>query len=308
MPADVSDLSRRQRISYFIADLFLRGLIGLFLLIPYRWRVPMMGWLVSRVVAPVAGLRKRVRDNLKLVQPDLPESEVRRLCIAVPDNAGRKLIELYSPKPFSERAKNWEVTGPGLAALTEAHAQGKPIIMISGHFGNYDAVRACLRHRGIEMGAIYRRMANPYFNEHYARMMEAVGKPMFVQGRRGMIEMVRHLKSGGVIAIAADLHAHGGIEIDYFGKPAVTSTVPAELALKHKAPLIPLYGLRKPNGLDFEIIVHEPIPPTDPKTMTQAFNHDLEALVREHMDQWFWVHRRWKPWYGLGVQPEDMPD
>ena len=99
----------------------------------------------------------------------------------------------------------------------------------------------------------------------------------------------------------------GGVEIDFFGKPAVTSTVPAELALKHNAPLIPVYGLRKPNGLDFEIIVHEPIPPTDPKTMTQAFNHDLEALVRQHMEQWFWVHRRWKPWFDLGVQPEDMP-
>ncbi|PJE34571.1 lauroyl acyltransferase [Pseudooceanicola lipolyticus] len=307
MPAEVSELSRRQRIGYFLADLFLRGLIGLVLLIPYRWRVPMMGWLVAQVVAPVAGLRKRVRANLKLVQPDLSEPEIRRLCRAVPDNAGRKLIELYSPRAFAERAKGWQIGGPGLAALTEAHAAGRPVIVISGHFGNYDAARASLRHRGIEMGSIYRRMANPYFNAHYTRMMEAVGKPMFMQGRRGMIEMVRHLRAGGIIAIAADLHAHGGVEIDFFGKPAVTSTVPAELALKHNAPLIPVYGLRKPNGLDFEIIVHEPIPPTDPKTMTQAFNHDLEALVRQHMEQWFWVHRRWKPWFDLGVQPEDMP-
>jgi KDO2-lipid IV(A) lauroyltransferase len=156
------------------------------------------------------------------------------------------------------------------------------------------------------MGALYRRMANPYFNEHYVKSFEQTGKPMFEQGRRGMMEMVRHLKGGGIIAIVGDLHTHGGKALDFFGLPAVTSTVPAELAIKYGAVMIPVYAIRQPNGLDFVIEMHEPVPHTDPETMTQALNDDLEGVVRQHMDQWFWIHRRWKPWFDVGLQPGDI--
>lgn len=295
MPADISDLSRTARARYFVANLFLRGLIGLFGLIPYRVRVPAMGWLVSRILAPLAGFDRRVRDNLRLARPDLPDAEVRRLCRAVPDNAGRTLIELYAGSQFVERARAAPVSGPGLAALQEARAAGRPVILMTGHFGNYDAARARLISMGYEMGALYRRMANPYFNAHYVRTISAIGTPMFEQGRRGMVEMVRHLKQGGIIAIVGDLHAQGGTPLDFFGTPAVTSTVPAELALKQDAALIPVYAVRQPNGLDFQIVMHEPIAHSDPETMTQAINDGLEDLVRTHMDQWFWIHRRWKP-------------
>ncbi|OWU81509.1 lysophospholipid acyltransferase family protein [Phaeobacter sp. 22II1-1F12B] len=307
MPADISQLSRSARAGYFCSNLVLRALIGLALIIPYRWRVPMMGWLVSRVLAPLAGGRKRIRNNLKLVMPELPKADVERLCREVPDNAGRALIELYSGRPFLERAYAAKVTGPGLAALEEARAEGRPVVFMTGHFGNYDAARAHMIHRGYEIGALYRRMANPYFNEHYVRALSAVGTPMFEQGRRGMIEMVRHLKGGGLIAIVGDLHSHGGVAIDFFGKPAVTSTVPAELALKHNAIMLPVYAIRQENGLDFEIVMHPPIPHTDAKTMTQDLNDGLEALVREHMGQWFWIHRRWKPWFDVGLET-DRPD
>lgn len=302
MPADPSTLSLADRAGYFAANLILRGLIGTIRLIPYRWRVPAMGWVVSRL-APLVGFSKRIRDNLKLARPDLSEAEIRRLCRAVPDNAGRTLIELYSGRPFIERARRAPIRGPGLAALENARAAGRPVILITGHFGNYDVARANLIARGHRMGALYRRMANPYFNAHYVRTISAIGTPMFEQGRRGMIEMVRHLKSGGIIAIVGDLHAHGGLELDFFGEPAVTSIVPAELALKYDAELIPVYAIRKPDGLNFEIVMQPPVPHSDAVTMTQTVNDGLEELVREHMDQWFWIHRRWKP----HVIPEGHP-
>ncbi|MHA6262226.1 lysophospholipid acyltransferase family protein [Arenibacterium sp. CAU 1754] len=295
MPVDPSTLSRSRLAGYFVGNLFLRGLIGCAKLAPYRWRVPAMGWILSRVIAPLVGADKRVRDNLKLTCPDLPEEEVSRLCRAVPNNAGRTLIELYSGRPFLERAWAAPISGPGLSALEQARAARRPVILMTGHFGNYDAARANLIHRGHEMGALYRRMANPYFNAHYVRTISNIGAPMFEQGRRGMMEMVRHLKDGGIIAIVGDLHAHGGKVLNFFRQPAVTSIVPAELALKYDAVMIPVYAIRQPNGLDFEIVMHDPIPHSDAETMTQAINDGLEELVREHMDQWFWIHRRWKP-------------
>jgi KDO2-lipid IV(A) lauroyltransferase len=105
---------------------------------------------------------------------------------------------------------------------------------------------------------------------------------------------VRHLKHGGIIAIVGDLHVQEGIPLNFFGQPAITSTVPAELALKYDAVMIPVYAVRQPNGLDFEIVMHAPIEHSDPVTMTQSVNDDLESLVRSNMDQWFWIHRRWK--------------
>ena len=222
-------------------------------------------------------------------------AEVERLVRAVPDNAGRTLIELYSGASFLARAHAAPLTGPGVAALEAARAAGRPVILLTGHFGNYDSARARLFAMGHGMGSMYRRMANPYFNDHYVRTISSIGKPMFEQGRRGMVEMVRHLKDGGIIALVADLHVHGGRWLTFFGQPALSSVVAAELAMKHGAALIPIYGIRQPNGLDFEVTIHDEIPHTDPETMTQAYNDGLETLVRAHMDQWFWIHRRWKP-------------
>lgn len=303
MPVDPSTLSLGSRAGYFASNLVLRGIIGGLGLVPYRWRIPAMGW-VLRKAAPLVGFHKRIRNNLALVCPDLPQQDVTRLCHEVSDNIGRVVAELYAGAPFLERAWQAPVTGPGLAALEQARAEGRPVILVTGHFGNYDAARANLIHRGFEMGALYRRMANPFFNEHYVRAIEKTGKPMFEQGKRGMMEMVRHLKKGGIIAIVADLHAHGGKNIDFFGEPAVTSLVPAELALKYKAAMIPVYAIRQPNGLDFEIIIQDEIPPTDPITMTTTVSKQLEDLVRLHMGQWFWVHRRWKP-YNPDPNPTD---
>lgn len=295
MPAEFSDLSRSERVKYYVANLFIRGMIGGMRLLPYRWRIPAMGWILSRIVSPVVGSDKRVRANLAHACPDLDAQEVARLCRAVPDNVGRSLMEQYAGKPFRERAAESSIYGPGLEPFLKARDAGQPVLIMTGHFGNYLAARAKLAKLGHEVGALYRRMANPYFNEIHVASMASTGKPMFEQGRRGMVEMVRYLKGGGIVAIVGDLHVQEGRELTFFGQPAMTSTVPAELALKQKALLLPVYAIRQPNGLDFEVVMQAPIEHTDAVTMTQQINDGLEALVREHMDQWFWIHRRWKP-------------
>ncbi|MBY6065842.1 lysophospholipid acyltransferase family protein [Leisingera aquaemixtae] len=293
MPADPSELSALSHARYFGSNLFLRGLLLAAGLVPYRLRVPMMGRLVT-AMGRLAGFDKRVRDNLKLVSPELSDLDPSALYRDVSDNAGRMIAEIYAGKPFHDRAKAAPITGPGLQALEDARAAGRPVLLATAHFGNYDAARAALVARGHEMGALYRRMANPYFNEHYVEAIKKNGEPMFEQGKRGMVELVRHLKKGGIAAIVTDLHAQGGKPIDFFGKPAVTSTVPAELALKFGAALIPVYAVRQDNGLDFEIIMNAEIAPSDPLTMTKALSADLESIVRKHAGQWFWIHRRWK--------------
>ncbi|KIC08301.1 lauroyl acyltransferase [Leisingera sp. ANG-M1] len=293
MPVNPSELSTWSHVKYFGSNLFLRGLLLGMRLFPYRMRVPLMGRLVT-AMGRLAGFDKRVRDNLKLVSPELSGLDAGQLYRDVSDNAGRMIAELYAGEMFYDRARKAPITGPGLDALEKARAEGRPVLLATAHFGNYDAARAALVARGHAMGSLYRRMANPYFNEHYVAAMKANHDLMFEQGKRGMVELVRHLKKGGIAAIVTDLHAQGGELIDFFGKPAVTSTVPAELAMKFGAALIPVYAVRQANGLDFEVVMNAEVPHSDPLTMTKALSADLEAIVRKHTGQWFWIHRRWK--------------
>lgn len=285
---------RRGSRDYAI-NLAIRALIGAAMLVPYRLRVPMAGWLVSRLVAPLAGYDDRVRENLAYTCPELSEAEVKRLMRAVPDNAGRTLIEIYSGAGFTKRFAHAPLTGPGVAALEEAHAAKRPVILVTGHFGNYDAPRAALIAKGFNVGALYREMNNGYFNDHYVAAISKIGTPVFPRGRRGLSGLLKFLRAGNMGGFLIDQYMRDGAALQFFGKPAPTALSAAELALKYDALVVPTYGIRQKNGLDFEVICEAPIPHSTPEQMTQALNDSLEALVRQHMDQWFWIHRRWKP-------------
>ncbi len=272
--------------------LFLPVLLTRFL--PYRWRVPAAGWFASNVLAPLAGYRKRIRENLAHVCPDLPEAEVKRLIRRVPDNVGRNMIELYSPE-FIDHVRPARCIGPGIDALLNAKNEGRAGIIMSAHLGNFNAARVGIMESGITNAAyFYRNMSNRPFNAHYVAAMASVSQPIFEQSRKGMMQMIKHLRGGGTLGILADLNAHDGLPLDFLGKPALTSISGAEMALKYKAPMVPIWGRRLDNGIDFEIIFEEEIPHTDPLTMTREYNRRLEAMVRENMDQWFWIQRRWK--------------
>jgi Kdo2-lipid IVA lauroyltransferase/acyltransferase len=287
---DESEMAGAGRWQATALRLLIEGLLRL----PYRWRVPLCGWFMARVIAPLAGYDRRVRDNLAMVMPDLPQAEVRRLMRAVPRNVGRTLIEIYSGAEFVARATAEPLSGPGIAALDAAHAAGRPVILITGHFGNYDASRAALIARGYRVGALYRPMKNAGFNAHYVAAISGIGTPVFPRGRQGMGRMLRFLKDGGMLGMLIDQHMGHGAPLEFFGHTAMTALSAAELALKYDALVIPTYAVRRDNGLDFDVIVEDPIPHGTPEAMTQALNDSLEALVRRYPDQWFWIHRRWK--------------
>lgn len=282
------------RLDHWLQNLVLRGLIGALLLLPYRWRVPLCGWIFARLIAPLAGYTGRIRDNLARIFPDMPEAEVRRMLRAVPDNVGRTVIELYSGPEFIARAKAAPIHGPGLAALEQARAEGRPVVLVTGHFGNYDASRAALIQRGFPVGGLYRPMTNGFFNTHYVAAISRIGTPLFPRGRQGMAEMIRFLRGGGMLGIVQDQHMNTGVKLKFFGQDAMTALSAAELALKYDALVVPTYATRRENGLDFDILVDAPIPHGTAEAMTQALNDHLEAHVRRHMDQWFWIHKRWK--------------
>ncbi|MDQ7263351.1 lysophospholipid acyltransferase family protein [Paracoccus sp. PS-1] len=271
------------------------ALMGLARILPYERRIPVMGWFFAHVLGPLAGWRRRIRANLAMACPDLPPAEIRRLTRAVPDNAGRSLAETYSGEEFTDRIRASDpLTGPGLPALEQAAAAGRPVILAAAHFGNYDAMRAALAGRGWPVGALYRPMNNEAFNRHYIPALNAISQPMFPRGRAGLAAMLRFLKGGGWLALGFDQFDDHGAELRFFGLPSRTVLTPAELALRYDALILPIAGVRQPDGLSFRVEVGAPVPHGEAAAMMQALNDDLERLVRAHMEQWFWVHRRWK--------------
>ena len=117
---------------------------------------------------------------------------------------------------------------------------------------------------------------------------------MFPTDREGIIALIKHLKAGKVVGIVADVASRKAPKLRFFDQPCHTPLSAAEWSVKYGAKMIPVFGLRRPDGLTFDILVENEIPPGPPEEMMQAYNDVLERVVRDHPEQWFWIHRRWK--------------
>tara|TARA_R110000850_G_scaffold49233_5_gene121632 strand:+ start:3357 stop:4259 length:903 start_codon:yes stop_codon:yes gene_type:complete len=283
-----------RRIGHYLSNALIVGLIRFALFIPYRARLAFVGRFVQHILGPLAGYSRRARDNIQMIWPDLSRARRDQIVSKCLNNVGRSFIENYSAQDFPARMAKNTPTGPGVAALDDAVAKGQPVILVTGHYGNYEATRACLVARGLDIGGLYRDMKNPYFNAHYVKTMEAFGGPVFPQGRRGTAGFVRHLKQGGQLVLLFDQHVFGAPPLDFLGQPANTALSAAELALRYNALLIPFYGIRQPDGVSFEAVLEAPVPHSDAVTMTQSLNDSLAARITADPEQWFWVHRRWR--------------
>lgn len=276
----------------WLADKALRALIGSVMALPYKSRVPMMGGALRRAIGPLAGYQKRAEANLAMIYPDMGVLDRRRIAAEACDNFGRTLIENYSHVDFAKHLTNTQATGDGLDAI--AQDKGRPVVFVTGHYGNHEAPRQVLTRMGFSIGGLYRKMANPYFNAHYAPTMTSWGGPVFEQGGAGTIGFARHIKSGGMGTLLFDVHQDAGETLDFLGAPARTALSAAQIALKFDALLIPYFGTRRDDGLNFDVTLAAPIPHSDAQTMMQAATDHLSKRVHANPAQWFWVHRRWK--------------
>lgn len=248
---------------------------------------------MRRVVAPRTGWRDRALANLTHVWPEMPEDRRRAIANQVADNAGRTMIENYDVPGLLNLMKDAPLQGEGLDEMEKARAEGRPILFLTGHYGNFEAPRAALVARGWRIGGLYRPMSNPYFNAHYAANMHALSDPVFEQGRRGTMGLIKHIRDGGMGVLLFDVYDSAGVPIDFLGKPAPTLTSAADIALRTGALLVPFFGIRRAGG--FDAVFEKPIPHGDPVEMMREATRRLEARIAADPGQWFWIHRRWKP-------------
>ena len=276
------------------STLVFRLMFWLLSFLPYRIRLNFGSSFFSIFISPLFGNSKRINENFSFVMPGLTHQEKKKLIRSINKNIGRTIFELFSPEDFSEFAKKAKITGPGFKKLKSANDLNRPVILVSGHYGNYDVVRAKLRYEKITVGALYKPMQNNYFNKLYLENISKIGQPLFPRGRNGMSDMVKFLKKGNCIAVLFDQVMGRGEPLSFFGKTAYTATSVAKMAMKYDALLIPFFAERKSDGFNFELYFGDPILHSKPEKMTQQLNDLLEQRIRAKMDQWLWTHKRWK--------------
>lgn len=246
--------------------------------------------IVMRWFPPARG---RFDREAKRVFPDMTPRARAQLGQSMGRHMGRTLFELYHDAEFQTQHHKFRFSGPGLEVLKESEAAGKGAIIVSGHFGQWEAVRAVLKMNGIESGAIIRTHKNPHYARRIRAGIEAGGKPILSTGRAGTLALVRHLRSGGIISILLDEKHPEGVRLPFLGLDALTSLSAAELALKYDLPMIPAYGIRVDDGNAVQVIFEAPIKHTDSVKMTRDFNNSLSARILADPDQWYWFLRRW---------------
>lgn len=287
-------LTRRKRFVYAVQYAAIFIFLKTLRLFPFTWRIKLGSKVFGFIVSNFRSFSNRINQNLDLIHPEMSSSERRQFIKNVGRNSGAAILEILNNDDFLKRTECFEISGPGLKHITDSHKNGTGVILVSGHFGSWQAPRIYLKNLGLEVAGVYRPTNNIYYNPIHKKMLEVGGAPMFARGRKGMTEMVKHLRAGGAVGILLDQKVANGEILQFMGENAKTSTAAAALALKYDIPLIPSYGIRRKNSDIIDVIFEEPIPKSDAITMTQQANDSLEEQVKKAPDQWYWLHRRWQ--------------
>jgi phosphopantetheine--protein transferase-like protein len=270
---------------------------------PKQTEVPWFGKLCYYVL-PLR--RKVVLENLRRVFAEsVSESEIRRLAQAYYAHYARFLVDFLRQLFMSEEQRKKWIRVENKESPLRAHTQGKGILLLTGHFGNWEVstvagIRQFPEYRNL-FYFVRRPLRPQWLNDLITRRFQRSGLGSL--SKRGSLDQILELlEQGAIIVYVFDQHARKGegVVVDFLGHPASTFKSLALLAMTTGAPVIPSSSWREPDGshvLRFE----EPLPLIECDDVgeairrnTRAYNAALERMLLRHPEQWIWMHRRWK--------------
>ena len=271
-----------------------------------RTEVPWFGKLLFHLLPYRRAL---VLENLhRVFGATLPAAEIIQLAQAYYAHYLRFLIEFFRLPLMSAKKRKSYIRIENMESPLRAHQQGRGLILLTGHFGNWEVATVAGIAQFPEFKGQFHFVRRPlkpeWLNRFITGRFRRAG--FGTLAKRGSLDaMLTLLEQGAVVVFVFDQHAQrpDGIAVDFFGHPAGTFKSPALIAMSTGAPVIPACSWREPDGthvLRFE----EPVEPVECDDVseairqnTRAYNAALERMLLRHPEQWIWMHRRWKRIY-----------
>lgn len=276
-------------------------------------------WPVLRCAGALVGMgwyalhrthRKTVQRNIAFAFPQWDNARVHQTARKVFRRFGLILLENVQVAVMTCDEIFGRCRLVGSQNLIDALALDKGVFMVTAHLGNWEVglqLVTCYFNRPF-LG-VAKKFKNKYLDRWINRMRTRHGSPVvYKKGARA--SMSRALRQGEITGVAIDIsRQEDGIDVEFFGYKTTATPAAAMIALRHKCPLVPVTCLREPDG-KIVVIIDKPLEiertknlREDLRTITQALTDQVEATIREHPEQWWWLQKRWKDYYP-GLYPE----
>ena len=250
---------------------------------------------IFELVAPAFKSKKIIDKNLSIFASEVPNIDKNQIISEMWKNYGMTFIEYMFLNTFRKNSSHIEIKGD--ENLNIAISKKKPLIFVSGHFANFELMSMEITKRNIKLATIYRPLNNIFLNPFMEILRKKfICKNQIKKGLNGVRDAIEYIKNDFSIALMIDQRVSEGEKINFYKKPALTTTLPAQLALKYKLSIIPVFIQRKSNSkfvLEFQNeIKSEDF--HDKLELTKKLNEVLEKMVVRNSTQWIWTHNRWK--------------
>jgi KDO2-lipid IV(A) lauroyltransferase len=261
-----------------------------------------VGGAVGRAIGPLLPVSRVADVNLQIALPELDKAERRRIVREVWESLGRTAGEFPHLSQLGESVAGpgWEIIGAEY--VEDLAAGGGPALLFAGHLGNWEVVPVAAARRGLPSATMYRPAKNPVVDAMILQLRQEGAGPngkQFAKGARGAREMLQYLREGGCVGLLQDQKMNDGIEASFFGRPSMTASALAAVALRLQCPVLPTCSQRI-GPARFLVTFGPPLPlpnsgdrAADVAALTQAMNDTLEAWIRAKPESWLWLHRRW---------------
>lgn len=278
--------------------LLARGAFGVLARLPVAWGEA-FGSAVGRLAYRIGWRREVVKDHLAESFPDRDRGWVERTAKASFEHLGREAVAMVAlPRSGSVAVREAVTFEDGREEIAEAFAEGRGLVLVSGHFGNWEIAGATMAAHDYPFDAVMQRIRNPWLDRYVQRSRARLGMRL-IHRIGAWDQLLANLKEGRVVAFVADQDAgRSGLFVPFFGRLAATHRAPALLALRGGAPLV-VGGVRRVGPRRYATWARRLEPTGDSvaervESLTVGWVGELERQVRLSPEQYFWHHKRWK--------------
>ena len=283
-------------IKYFFEFIFIGILLLIFKILGYR-SASNFGAFVGGLIGPMFRSKKNISSNIKKAFPEIEEKKINLIIKNMWTNYGRILADYMSIKNFRESKLNQYLEVEGNEIFEEIKNNNEKVVFISGHFNNFELMAMEIEKSGINVAAIYRPLNNIFLNKIMEKIRKKyICKYQIKKGISGAREVIQLYKKGFSIALMIDQRVSEGIKLNFFGQPASTTTIPAQLAKKFNCRVVPIY-IERIDKFKYKMKINRPIKfekNQSIENISGILNKELEKMILKQPSQWIWSHNRWK--------------